>query len=141
MDYTRIRARWLGNHDKLPVHEPEAAAVLSSAMAGRIKIKKYALILNEANKLDNDYGQLWALSFDSAWADRGLTFAACETWMRCDRAVDPKINRECPKSFWITGMFVCRLDTLNVLSLPALRAFSHVNCTALPFLQARMPPA
>ena len=39
-----VRARWLGNHDKLPVHEPEAA-VLSSAMAGRIKSKKYPLIL------------------------------------------------------------------------------------------------
>ena len=43
MDWISIRARWLGNHDKLPVHEPEAATVLSSAMAGRIKSKKSSL--------------------------------------------------------------------------------------------------
>jgi hypothetical protein len=33
-------------------------------------------------------------------------------------------------------MFVCRLDSLNVLSLLALRAFSHVELHGLPFLQA-----
>ena len=55
-------------------------------MAGRIKSKKYPPHLNEANKLDNDYGQPWGLSSDSAaWAGRGLAFTACGTWMRCDR--------------------------------------------------------
>jgi hypothetical protein len=33
-------------------------------------------------------------------------------------------------------MFVCRLDSLNVLSLPALRAFGHVELHGLPFLEA-----
>src|SRR5712692_7475488 len=30
----------------------------------------------------------------------------------------------------------CRLDSLNVLSLPALRAFGHLELHGLPFLQA-----
>ncbi len=33
-------------------------------------------------------------------------------------------------------MFVCRLDSLNILSLPALRAFGHLELHGLPFLQA-----
>jgi len=33
-------------------------------------------------------------------------------------------------------MFVCRLDSLNVLGLPALWAFGHVELHGLPFLQA-----
>ena len=33
-------------------------------------------------------------------------------------------------------MFGCRLDGLNVLSLPALRAFGHLELHGLPFLQA-----
>jgi len=48
-------------------------------MAGRIKSKKYPPHLNEANKLDNDYGQPWALSSDSAaWAGRGLSLPLVE---------------------------------------------------------------
>src|SRR6266849_3732189 len=45
-------------------------------------------------------------------------------------------KQRCPKSFRITGMFVCGLDSLNVLSLPALWAFGHVELHGLPFLQA-----
>src|SRR6202521_1639933 len=45
-------------------------------------------------------------------------------------------KRECPKSFRITGIRGCHLDRLNVLSLPALRAFGHVELHRLPFLQA-----
>jgi len=33
-------------------------------------------------------------------------------------------------------MLVCRLDSLNVLSLPAFRAFGHLELNGLPFLQA-----
>ena len=42
MDWTNIRAPWLGNHNKLPVHEP-GVAVSSNAMTGRIKNKKVCL--------------------------------------------------------------------------------------------------
>src|ERR1700687_1590995 len=34
------------------------------------------------------------------------------------------------------GHFCCHLDSLNVLSLPALWAFGHVELYGLPFLQA-----
>jgi hypothetical protein len=34
------------------------------------------------------------------------------------------------------GHFCCHLDSLNVLGLPALRAFGHVELHGLPFLQA-----
>jgi hypothetical protein len=33
-------------------------------------------------------------------------------------------------------MFGCRLDSLNVLSLPALWALGHLELHGLPFLQA-----
>jgi hypothetical protein len=36
----------------------------------------------------------------------------------------------------MTGILGCRLDSLNVLSLPALRAFGHFELHGLPFLQA-----
>ena len=36
-------------------------------------------------------------------------------------------------------MFGFRLDSLNVLSLPALRAFGHLELHSLPFLQAAKP--
>ena len=43
----------------------------------------------------------------------------------------------CPKSFRITGILGCHfLDSLNVLGLPALWAFGHVELHGLPFLQA-----
>src|ERR1700737_3091500 len=42
----------------------------------------------------------------------------------------------CPKSCRITGIFSCNLDSLNVLSLPALWAFGYVELHGLPFLQA-----
>jgi hypothetical protein len=35
-----------------------------------------------------------------------------------------------------TGMIGCYLDCLNVLSLPALRAFGHFELYRLPFLQS-----
>jgi hypothetical protein len=50
--------------------------------------------------------------------------------------VDRRNKKECPKSFRITGILGCELDSLNVLSLPALRAFGHVELHDLPFLQA-----
>jgi hypothetical protein len=34
------------------------------------------------------------------------------------------------------GYFCCHSDSLNVLGLPALRAFNHVELHGLPFLQA-----
>ena len=36
-----------------------------------------------------------------------------------------KITKRCPKSLRITGMLGCQLDSLDVLSLPAFRAFGH----------------
>jgi len=36
----------------------------------------------------------------------------------------------------MTGTLNYDLDSLNVLSLPALRAFGHVELHSLPFLQA-----
>jgi hypothetical protein len=33
-------------------------------------------------------------------------------------------------------MLGCQLDSLDVLSLPALRAFGHIELHGLPFLQA-----
>ncbi len=45
-----------------------------------------------------------------------------------------------PASFRITGILdvakACCLDSLNVLSLPALGAFGHVELDGLAFLQA-----
>jgi hypothetical protein len=35
----------------------------------------------------------------------------------------------------MTGILGCRLDSLNVLSLPAIRAFGHLELHGLPFLQ------
>jgi hypothetical protein len=46
------------------------------------------------------------------------------------------MKQRCPKSFRITGILGCHLDRLNVLSLPALWAFGHVELYGLPFLQA-----
>ncbi len=36
----------------------------------------------------------------------------------------------------MTGILVCHLNSLNVLGLPALWAFGHVELHGLPFLQA-----
>ena len=44
--------------------------------------------------------------------------------------------KRCPKSFRITGIVVYRLDSLNVLSLPAFGAFGHIELHGLSFLQA-----
>ena len=87
MDWTSIRAPCLGNHDKLPVHEPEAA-VLSSAMAGRIKSKKYPLTSNRLTI----WKRLWP-AFDfffplSSVLGCGLAFTAFGTLAGCDGVVE-----------------------------------------------------
>src|SRR5437762_11266229 len=52
------------------------------------------------------------------------------------QSVSLKHKGKCPKSIRITGTFVCRLDSLNVFSLPALWSLGHVKLHSLPFLQA-----
>src|SRR6266576_5214827 len=45
-------------------------------------------------------------------------------------------KQKCPKSIWITGILDYDLDRLNVLGLPALWAFGHLELHRLSFLQA-----
>src|SRR5216684_2203373 len=47
-----------------------------------------------------------------------------------------QMQKRCPKCSRITGILGCRLDSLNVLSLPALRALGHVELHGLPLLEA-----
>ena len=63
----------------------------------------------------------------------GTSFRTSE---RLVRKWEHQDKQKCPKPFRIAGIFDYDLDGLNVLGLPALRAFGHFELHSLPFLQA-----